>query len=264
MRIAITASKSKTQYYINSAYIEYLLKAGYLPHIISTKDEIPQALEICNGIVLPGGIDLNPMHYGYANFQSFAVDQEKDAFERLAFHSFRQADKPVFGICRGFQLIIMEFLNKFPEYEKVLNFVFHINHHAQTSSTDSPRGIPTHFVEYVSKYLYGKNGFAIETLGVNSMHHQCLIENFSREKRDKGDPAAVRIKVDYKNFTKSAWTKHGLKDNEKGTIVEGFVINKWGGAITAVQWHPEELQDCALLQNAFGNPSKIKINEKVR
>lgn len=264
MHIAITASKSKTQYYINSTYIEYLLKAGYLPYIISTKDEIHKALEVCSGLVLPGGTDLNPMYYGYANFQSFAIDQEKDAFERTVFHSFRQANKPIFGICRGFQLIIMEFLNEFPEYEKVLTFMFHINHHAQTNNTESPRNVPTHFVEYVSKYLYGKNGFVIGTLGVNSMHHQCLIENFSQEKRNKNDPATIRIKVDYKDFIKTAWTEHGLKDDKKGTIVEGFVINKWGGAITAVQWHPEELQDYALLQNVFGNPSKIETNGKIK
>ena len=264
MYIAITVSKSKTQYYINSAYIEYLLKAGYLPYIICTESEIHQALKICDGLLLPGGVDLDPMHYGYANFQSFAVDPEKDALERLAFHSFKHVNKPIFGICRGFQLIIMEFLSEFPEYEKALNFVFHVNHHAQINSTESPRNVPTHFVEYVSEHLYGKNGFAIGTLGVNSMHHQCLIENFSREKRDKSDPTAVRIKVNYKNFAKTAWTRHGLKDNEKGTVVEGFSIDKWGGTIAAVQWHPEELQDYSLLQNVFGNPSKIKISEKVK
>lgn len=262
MHIAITASKSKTQYYINSAYIEYLLKAGYSPYIISTESEIRQALKICGGLLLPGGVDLNPMYYGYANFQSFAVDQEKDAFERLAFHSFKYANKPIFGICRGFQLIIMEFLSEFPEYEKVLSFVFHINHHTQTNSTESPRNLPTHFVEYVSEHLYGKDGFAIETLGVNSMHHQCLVENFSREKRSKNDLVAVRIKVDYKNFTKTAWTRHGLKNDEKGTIVEGFIVNKWGGTVAAVQWHPEELQDYSLLHNIFENSSKISEKAK--
>ena len=257
MRIAITASKSKTQYYINSAYVEYLLGAGYHPYIICTKDEIRSALKICDGLLLPGGIDLNPMYYGYANFHSFSVDQEKDAFERAVFHSFKHANKPIFGICRGFQLIIMEFLNEFPEYERVLSFVFHIGDHAQTN-TDSPRNVATHFVDYVSEYLYKKDGFAIQNLGVNSMHHQCLIEKFSREKRDKGDPAAVRIKISHKNFTKTAWTKHGLKDNEKGTVVEAFTINKWGGTIMAVQWHPEELCDYALLRSVFGGSSKTK------
>lgn len=264
MRIAVTVSKSKTQYYINSAYIEYLLKAGYSPHIICTEGEIQQALEICDGLVLPGGVDLNPMYYGYANLQSFGVDQEKDAFERVVFHSFRHANKPVFGICRGFQLIILEFLNEFPEYEKALNFVFHIGNHAQTNTTESSRNTPTHFVEYVSKHLYGKDGFAIKNIGVNSMHHQCLVERFSREERDKGNPASVRIKVNYKNFTKAAWTKHGLKDNEKGTVVEAFTINNWGSTIMAVQWHPEELNDYALLQGVFGKPSMIKITEKVK
>lgn len=262
MRIAITASKSKTQYYINFAYVEYILKAGYLPYIICAKDEILPALEVCDGLLLPGGIDLNPMYYGYANFNSFGVDQEKDAFERLAFHSFRHANKPIFGICRGFQLIIMEFLDKFPEYGKMLDFVFNIGNHTQTSNTDSPRNIATHFIEYVSEYLYGKDGFAIKDLGVNSMHHQCLIERFSREKRDKNDPASTRIKVNYKDFIKTAWTRHGLKNEEKGTVVEAFIINKWGGTIVAVQWHPEELCDYALLHNVFGN--QPKTSEKVK
>ena len=262
MRIAITVSKSKTQYYINFAYIEYLLKAGYLPYIICTEDEIQPALEVCDGLLLPGGIDINPMHYGYTNYSSLGVDQEKDAFERAVFHSFRHANKPIFGICRGFQLIIMEFLNEFPGYEKMLNFVFHIPNHAQTSNTDSPRNVTTHFVEYVSEYLYGEGGYAIKDLGINSMHHQCLIEKFSREKKELNNLASTRIKVNYKDFIKTAWTRHGLKNEEKGTVVEAFTINKWGSTIIAVQWHPEELHDYALLHNIFGKPSKTRIDER--
>ncbi|MEA3296182.1 MAG: gamma-glutamyl-gamma-aminobutyrate hydrolase family protein [Patescibacteria group bacterium] len=262
MYIAITASKSKTQYYINSVYIDYILKAGYFPYIICTEDEIHQALKICDGLILPGGTDLNPIYYGYSNIQSFAVNQEKDAFERAAFHSFRYVNKPIFGICRGFQLIIMEFLYEFPKYRKILNFEFHIGNHSQANITDTPRNTPTHFVEYVSKHLYGKNGLNIENLGVNSMHHQCLIEKFSLEQRDKN--SGVKIKVNYKDFTKIAWTRHGMKNDEKGTIVEAFTIDNWGPKIIAVQWHPEELNDYRLLHNIFEKTSMIKNNKEMK
>lgn len=264
MHIAITASINKTQqYYINIAYIKYLLKAGYTPHVIHTKEEITPALKICDGLLLPGGIDLDPMYYGYTNYSSFVANPEKDDFERTAFHTFRTANKTIFGICRGFQLIAMEFLDEFSEYEKVIKFMFHIENHNQTHHLEIERKVPTHFVNYVPEYLYGKtgkasdmNGLTISNLGVNSMHHQCLVEKFAYATKNS---KTTIIKTDYKNFVKIAWTQHSLAaDDRKGTIVEAFEIKNWDSKIIAVQWHPEELYDTAILHNVFGGQSTAK------
>lgn len=257
MHIAITSSESKTQFYLNHAYINYILESGHFPYVIHTEDEVDQALKVCGGLILPGGIDLDPMHYGYTNYSSYSTNSKKDQFERTIFHAFRKAKKPILGICRGFQLIAMEFLDEFSEtYEKVIKFVFHVENHAQTDSLNAVRTSPTHFVEYVPEDLYGKGGFIINDLGVNSMHHQCLAEKFSCSVRNGKN---TKIETSFKNFTKIAWTKHGLrKVNEKGTIVEGFLINNWGGKILAIQWHPEELCDYKILHNLFGVESAKK------
>lgn len=256
MRIAVTGGINKNQYCINTAYIEYILKAGYTPYVIYTKKEIEPALKICDGLLLPGGVDLDPMFYGYTNYASYNVNPEKDVFERTAFHAFRTENKAVFGVCRGFQLIAMEFLDEFSEYEKVIKFVFHIESHAQIDHLGATRPTPTHFVEYVPEYLYGKDGLEIKNHAVNSMHHQCLIEKYSGTTKD------AKIKTDHKNFTKIAWTTHGLThNNRKETLVEAFSIKNWGGRILAVQWHPEELQDTALLHNIFGSKNKLVVEK---
>lgn len=256
VRIAITGSTTKNQYCINTAYVDYILKAGYIPCIIHTKKEIEPALKICDGLLLPGGIDLDPIHYGYTNYASYNVSSEKDAFERAAFYAFKAANKSVFGICRGFQLIAMEFLDSFPEYEKVIKFVFHIENHSQVEHLNATRSTPTHFVEYVPEYLYGKDGLGIKNRAINSMHHQCLIESYT------GSTKGTKVKTNYKNFIKAAWTEHGLShNNRKETLVEAFSIENWGGKILAVQWHPEELQDTALLHSIFGSENKSVIEK---
>jgi putative glutamine amidotransferase len=256
MHIAVTGSIVKHQCCINTAYINYIIKGGYTPYVIYTKKEIEPALKICDGLLLPGGVDLDPMFYGYTNYASYSVNPEKDVFERAAFHAFKAENKPIFGICRGFQLIVLEFLDEFSEYDKVIKFVFHVESHAQIDALGAARPTPTHFVEYVPEYLYGKDGFEIKNHAVNSMHHQCLIEKYAGAAKD------AKIKIDYKNFTKIAWTKHGLsQNNRKEAIVEAFSIKDWGGKILAVQWHPEELQDVALLHNIFGSENKLVVEK---
>jgi gamma-glutamyl-gamma-aminobutyrate hydrolase PuuD len=260
MRIAIPASKSKTQFYINQAYIYYLFEAGYEPHLVCQTNEIEHASKVCDGLLLPGGGDIDPIYYGADNDYSFSVDPEKDAFERELFHTFREKAKPVFGICRGLQLIALEFIATFPKYQLngSLDFLQNVGSHNQTSSISVDRHIPTHLVEYVPAVLYGGNDYSIATKGVNSMHHQCLYEEFSIPKppaKGQKKDNKVIIHLDEK-LIRCAWSTSGLKASVKGTIVEAFRIEKWGGPIFAVQWHPEELRDYELLHSVFGGGEK--------
>ena len=61
---------------------------------------IPEAVD-CNGLLLPGGGDLDPALYGAAPQGSEPPDRRRDAAELELIESFAAAKKPVFGICRG-------------------------------------------------------------------------------------------------------------------------------------------------------------------
>jgi gamma-glutamyl-gamma-aminobutyrate hydrolase PuuD len=214
---------------------------------------------------MPGGIDLDPIYYGEDNYTSLAVDPAKDAFERELFHTVRGIGKPIFGICRGFQLIVREYMLEHSKMFTLAWFCCHINDHAQTSKINQlTRNVHSHFVDYRQDVLYGVKlplGVKprVETMPVNSMHHQCLVvftktNGMTSSVSDSelatpvGGPSLV------KDFEMAAWTIRGINDvhkNQYQKVCEAFRIHNWGSPILAVQWHPEEIRDIELIRNFF-------------
>ena len=130
MKIGIPMSASKTQYFINSAYVDYVEEANLEPVIITPRNDMKLIAEICDGLLLPGGIDVEPTFYDEENIASYCVDRKKDDFERKAFVTFLTVGKPIFGICRGFQLIAREYMEATkPSLTGWLTYYQHINGH---------------------------------------------------------------------------------------------------------------------------------------
>jgi len=244
MRIGITMSESKTQHFINQAYISLITNSGLKPIAIFPNSDITDMVGMLDGLVLPGGIDIDPIYYGEDNDSSMNVDPKKDAFERTVFHMFRNNGKPVFGICRGFQLIARELMLANRALSKNMRFVSHINEHNQVSDQSLERNICQHYVTCKTHILHGDTDRTAKPIPVNSMHHQCLLVDLK-----KPEESAVS------NFRVLAWTQRGLKIDRKHTgfpvVCEAFSILDWGARIRAVQWHPEELNDVAILKSFF-------------
>lgn len=64
-----------------------------------------EGLEACDGLLLPGGGDIDPARYGQKNLGSRDIDPERDALEFAALTTALRLGLPVLGICRGCQLI---------------------------------------------------------------------------------------------------------------------------------------------------------------
>jgi putative glutamine amidotransferase len=59
-----------------------------------------------DGLILQGGADVSPLAYGEAPLRpEWSGDPVRDAYELELVHEFMEAGKPIFGICRGLQLI---------------------------------------------------------------------------------------------------------------------------------------------------------------
>ena len=62
--------------------------------------------QLCDGLLLTGGVDVDPKRYGETLLNdTVSVSLQRDTFEFALFDAFLKAGKPIFGICRGCQLI---------------------------------------------------------------------------------------------------------------------------------------------------------------
>lgn len=239
--IPIYSNGNKTS--INTTYLDYIIAAGMVPIPILAREALDQKIKLCDGLLLPGGIDIDPTYYGQNNIGSFAVDPKRDIFERLLLHSFIQACKPVFGICRGYQLIVREIV-----LPKCKNYMFYqnIDGHNQ-ASRHIDRDIRYHDVVFSPVSLYGAEGkhTVMSRMFVNSLHHQAFIAGL------KANINSGVINNDDYTIELAAYTKYNIPNNQILAIIEGIRIPEL--KVMGVQWHPEELRDVELLQHAFNN-----------
>jgi putative glutamine amidotransferase len=108
----------KTLQYIEQSMAHWVMSAGALPVMIPSPegdtargdvglDDYAQWLD---GLVMHGGADVWPGSYGEEPLQPhWSGDRVRDEYEIALVKAFAAAGKPVFGVCRGLQLINVAF-----------------------------------------------------------------------------------------------------------------------------------------------------------
>lgn len=101
--------KGKTLLYFEQSLVEWVQRGGALPMLVPTDashisvDEIVSHLD---GLVLQGGADMAPQSYGETPARpEWAGDAIRDAYEIALLRACVAKGKPVFGVCRGLQVI---------------------------------------------------------------------------------------------------------------------------------------------------------------
>ena len=86
-------------------YGEAIFNAGGIP--IIAYEQCPEELaELCDGLVLSGGADVDPDLYGEEVFNdTVKCDPIRTAFEVPLIKAFMAKGKPILGICRGSQIL---------------------------------------------------------------------------------------------------------------------------------------------------------------
>lgn len=82
-------------------YRDALTACGVQP-VVSM--ELSEA-DSCDALLIPGGADIDPARYGQENTASVGIDESRDNDEIELVHRFMEQNKPIFGICRGHQII---------------------------------------------------------------------------------------------------------------------------------------------------------------
>ena len=96
-------------YQFNGNYPAALAASGALPVVIPLglpEDALADLFARLDGLCLAGGVDVDPAHYGEARHPALGhVDAPRDATELTLARWALAADLPIFGICRGIQLL---------------------------------------------------------------------------------------------------------------------------------------------------------------
>src|SRR5436190_231489 len=90
-------------------YIRALTDAGGLPWLVPLFDDVAllQAVyERLDGLYLVGGLDVDPSQYGEVRHPACGrTDPARDAAELRLSRWALESGKPLFGVCRGLQMI---------------------------------------------------------------------------------------------------------------------------------------------------------------
>ena len=140
-------------------YINAVACAGGLP----TAQYCPEVDLSYDGLLLCGGRDVDPLRYGEQIDGAVNIDYARDSAEFALAKAFIEAGKPVFGVCRGSQLLNIYFGGTLYQHLEATP------HHRSSTEVDA-----THIAETVTdgiiRKLYG------DRFVVNSVHHQAVKE----------------------------------------------------------------------------------------
>ncbi|PMB03110.1 peptidase C26 [Fischerella thermalis CCMEE 5273] len=92
-----------------AAYLDAVRAAGGTPILLPPGETDPAILlEPLDGLIIPGGGDINPKCYNGSHHPSiYSVDCDRDAFELKLAEFALKNHLPVLGICRGLQILIV-------------------------------------------------------------------------------------------------------------------------------------------------------------
>lgn len=223
---------TKTLHYLEQSVALWLMRGGAMPVMVPAVDadslvkrfevQLTQYAEALDGLLLQGGNDVAPQNYGERPLHAdWAGDSVRDRYEMALVRAFIKAGKPVFGICRGFQLLNV--MQGGTLYQDIA-----------TQRPDSPAHRDAaryerhfHEIELVPGTRLAQLYPRVKRARVNSIHHQGikrLASDFEVEARCPEDGMIEAIR------------------------------RRGPGYVAAVQWHPEfqahgSLDDTAMLND---------------
>ena len=106
--IGITTERNEAgEYHIPGEYVDAVRRAGGIPILLPAGEpDLPALLGSIDGLILSGGGDVDPAHYGSSGHPAvYAVDPQRDATELTLARMVAGAALPTLCVCRGAQVL---------------------------------------------------------------------------------------------------------------------------------------------------------------
>ena len=207
----------KTLQYVEQSIAHWLMSSGAMVVMVPCPTGSTQRGDVTyrhyaewlDGLVLHGGADVWPGSYGEVPLQEqWSGDRVRDEYDKALVTAFENVRKPVFGICRGLQLLNVAFGGTL--YQDINTQVPESFIHRDAVTYDQN----FHSVDIVPGSQLSRLYPGVERVRVNSIHHQGIKDlspEFEAEAYSAEDGIVEAIR---------------RKDRSKSYIA-------------ATQWHPE-------------------------
>ncbi|MCW5221295.1 gamma-glutamyl-gamma-aminobutyrate hydrolase family protein [Verminephrobacter aporrectodeae subsp. tuberculatae] len=225
----------KTLQYVEQSIAHWIMSAGAMVVMVpcptgeTARGDVTLAhyADWLDGVVLHGGADIWPGSYGEEPLRAeWLGDRVRDLYDLAVVEAFEQVGKPIFGVCRGLQLINVAFGGTL--YQDIETQHPGALRHRDAATYDQN----FHAVELIPGTRLASLYPSQRLARVNSIHHQA-------------------IKSLAPGFQIEAWSRpDGVPEAIRRSPARGR------GYIAATQWHPEfhrhgldTLDDSAILQD---------------
>ena len=197
-------------YYIGKANPRAIVHAGGDPVLLGA---VPQAdaaaaeryADALDAFVFSGGVDIAPSRYGATGDETVA-DHDRDAFEIALIHAARERKKPILGVCRGMEILVVALGG---------TIVDGVVHPTPAQVVDGFPRVVLHSIDL------SPGSLAAEVYGATSIDVACLHHQ-----------AAGRVP---EALIESGWANDGVVEAVEGPRDLGFLLG--------LLWHPEYLAD---------------------
>jgi len=204
------ALRGRSRVRVNEAYTDALAAAGLVPLVLPPIDPIVAIASLTDvaGLVLTGGEDIDPEHFGQAaHAETSAPHQRRDSYELALAREAHERRIPTLAICRGAQLVNVALhgtlVQDIPSQRPG-----QIEHNQTDRRTERVHPVSIEAGSRLSRVL------GTTTIATNSSHHQSV------------DAVGRGLCV-------TAQTADGIIEALEPTDPAWWML--------AVQWHPEEL-----------------------